>query len=103
MFGRFPGSAPAGLKKYKAPQTKRNIYEYSVRGLAARNLCAALLPYSVVKREQLELALQFYEQPWRSQRTTRNGGGYKLRTVEQVDADLGIARQMKELKHASGQ
>jgi len=98
MFAGWKGQT--SRVKFWLNPNRRLQYEWSVRGLAARDVCAALLPYSVVKREQLAVAVEFYTLPWRSQRRVA-GGGYTLRTAEQVLIDVQYAQRLKELKRAS--
>ena len=53
-----------------------------------------------VKRKQAQVAIAFYTKPWRSQRSSP-GGGWKIRTAENVAVDIEYAQLLKELKHVT--
>ena len=98
---RFPGYKGKCVRiKGWLNANERIQYEWRMRGLAALHFCEAILPYSLIKKAQLEIAIEFYKQPWRSQRKT-SGGGHKIRTDANVLEDLKLAQRMKELKYAS--
>jgi len=79
---------------------RRQQYKWERSGMSAYRFLQMLLPYLIVKQEQAQLAIEFYERPWRTQRE-KPGGGWRIRSAEQVKIDLTYARQIKALKHAS--
>jgi hypothetical protein len=81
---------------------RRQQYKWEMSGDHAYRFLKRVLPWLVVKRDQALLAVQFYELPWRSPRVGP-GGGWKVRTTENVVVDLEYARRVKELKRASGE
>ena len=97
---KFPGykGKITRVKKWKN-SNQRIQYEWAIRGLGALNFCKYVYPCSIVKREQLELAIKFYELPWRTQRS-EPGGTWKIRTNENVLVDLQYAENIRRLKHA---
>lgn len=78
---------------------RRQQYKWEMSGRHAYDFLVAVSPWLTIKREQAILAMEFYNQPWRSQRTGR-GGGWKIRTAANVLVDLQYAKQIKELKRA---
>jgi|SRR5262252_9204436 len=79
--------------------SRRQQYKWELSGLSAYRFLQALYPLLVIKREQAQVAMEFYEKPWRTQRDSR-GGGWKIRTAENVAVDMEYARRVKELKRA---
>jgi hypothetical protein len=78
---------------------RRQQYKWEMSGLHAYNFLKSVTPYLLIKREQAVVALEFYDLPWRTQRTGA-GGGWKIRTDEQVIIDGNFAQRIKELKYA---
>ena len=65
----------------------------------AYEFCKAILPFSVIKRDQLELAIAFVELPWRIH--SRTSSRKHCRTDDEVVIDESYAKQLSALKKVS--
>lgn len=96
----FQRAFPAGKRHIQRHWINGRLTPYSewfAWGKVAYEFCKVILPFSVVKRDQLELAIQFSELPWRPQ--SRGAKGWPIaRTAEQVASDLDFAARVKGLK-----
>jgi len=98
LYKEFPSDRSRKPRKHSMHWKYKRVYAWGLCGERAYLFCKYILPFSIVKREQLELAIKFYELPWRNPRA-RRGGKWSHRTQEQVAIDIDFARQMKEAKH----
>lgn len=96
----FANSFPGSYRSKWLSASKRTQYEWGVNGLNAYEFLKVVLPELVVKREQAEICIAWYDLPWRSQRRTP-GGAWKTRTDEQARIDEEFFLKVKALKHAS--
>lgn len=71
----------------------------SLTGARAYNFIRDILPYSVVKREQIILSMEFFDLPWRRCIESRGGGHH--RTPNEIVVDLDYARRISQMKHVS--
>jgi hypothetical protein len=76
----------------------RKVYNWRVSGWPAYDFCRTVIDYSTVKHEQLKLAIEFYELPWRN----RGGGPSIRRTHKQLSTDIKISETMATLKKRDG-
>ena len=99
----FPPPAGRVLNSYlggpKDQINRRQQFKWELSGYAAYEFLKLLLPHLIIKLDQALLAIEFYEQPWRTQRQGP-GGGWKIRSDAQVVSDLDYARRIKEMKRA---
>lgn len=104
LLKRFGGTHFVSWKSGRPGQ--RIVYRWQIQGQQAYLFLLAVLPYLVVKKEQAELAIKFWELPWRTKRQGQAAGkamGVALhRTRAEVEADLEIASAIKAMKRASG-
>ena len=89
---------------YRSPlPNRRPVYRWRVAGDRAYRALREMLPYFRVKGEQAELAVKFFELPWRGRRGFLPGRPQTeraSRTANEVATDLDLARQIKALKRA---
>jgi hypothetical protein len=92
---RFGGSTPYGyLPKKNAKPHHLKVYRWHLDGSKALAFLEVIVPYLVVKKEQVELAIQFWKLPWRG--VSKRGIG---RSIEQIKVDLEMADRLKKMKH----
>ena len=79
-------------------QLHQKLYHWQLAGQRAVPVCRAIIPYSVIKREQLELAVSFWDLPWRV--ASRKGVNMKARkrTDEQLSHELDLASRLRLMK-----
>ena len=92
VINSFLGGAKDKVKR-------RQQYKWEMSGWNAYIFLKMVEPYLVVKREQAQTAIEFYEKPWRSQRRSP-GGGWKIRTDGNVAMDIEYSQMIKEMKYA---
>jgi hypothetical protein len=96
---RFASLWPGTVIKASGPRNKviksKGGFIWDVSGDAAYKAARELVPYSVLKKDELALVVALGAQPWRYSRAS---GKFIARSPEQKRADLEIINQMKEMK-----
>jgi hypothetical protein len=70
------------------------VYRWTLNSAKALAFLEVIAPHLIVKKEQVELAIQFWKLPWRG--AHKKGSG---RSQEQIETDLEIAGRLKKMKH----
>lgn len=97
---RLQEAFPGHYRDFLPRAGRMRVWEWKVTGFYAAAFAEAVLPYALVKREQLRLAVAFYRQPWRRQ-TPGRGGAVTYRTDVQIAEDLQYAHRIRALKRIS--
>src|SRR5580658_4081261 len=99
LYEVFPTPKSSKMTNYlggpKYQINRRPQYKWALTGMSAYKVIKLLYPFLIVKKEQAKLAMEFYELPWRSRRSSP-GGGWKIRSEEAITIDLEYYRRIKE-------
>ena len=79
----------------------RMQYEWRANGLVAYEFLQKIRPWLVVKAEQADTAMEWYDLPWRSRRRGAGGKCWVKRNDSQKKVDKEYHDKMRALKKAS--
>jgi hypothetical protein len=88
------------VRSWQGRATSKVVYRWDLSGKRAYDFLMTIAPHLITKKEQVDLAIKFWELPWRGRpRTIMKHGGLQ-RSDEQQAVDIEMARVMRAMKRA---
>ena len=97
---RFGGSI---VRSSVAKPRRKQVYRWDQQGKRAHQFMLAVRPFLITKTEQVDLAIRFWELPWRGVKGQRAGaprGEFHVRDSDQIVVEMDMARQLQGMKRA---
>jgi hypothetical protein len=74
------------------------IYRWDIRSQAAKNFLIIIQPYVLIKKEQVELAIQYEEQKGKYLETLKGKRGFRTLTEEEIKWRYLMQEKLSKLK-----